>query len=297
MDNKNTITIVSVTDNHFIVLLAAMLKSLEMNHKSDDKIELYLVEEKVTSKNKGKINQTIKSKDIKIYWLSIDTVVDKKKLPLDSSSFPLNVYIRLFIPYFLPKEIKKVIYLDVDMIVKNDISNLWQIDLGDKIIGGVVDRSEVVSCYWAGIRNYKELGIRPQAKYYNSGLLMINTEEWRERRIPESIIKCINENKRFCNFPDQYGLNVVFADKWHEIDAKWNTYSISDESNPFIIHFTGRKPIYSAYNFNENYKNDFYKYLSLTPWKNFQPLSESNRNIKKAYNKIIKKIFSFFSYS
>ncbi len=82
----------------------------------------------------------------------------KSNLPLDASSFPLNVYARLFIPHFISPLLEKVIYLDVDMIMEKDIQELWNIDLQDKMISGVIDRSGVVSSSWGGISNYKELG-------------------------------------------------------------------------------------------------------------------------------------------
>ncbi len=109
-----------------------------------------------------------------------DIIKEKSRLPLDGSSFPLLVYIRLFFPLFLPPGTEKVIYLDVDMIVRKDISLLWNINLGEKAIAGVPDRFGTVSSSWGGITNYKELGIEPDTKYFNSGLLMINCKKWIE---------------------------------------------------------------------------------------------------------------------
>ncbi|MBC7650790.1 MAG: glycosyltransferase family 8 protein, partial [Deinococcales bacterium] len=146
---------------------------------------------------------------------------------------------------------------------------------------------------WGGVLNYKELGLPGSTRYFNTGLLVMNTRKWREQNVTEKIITCIDTHKKFANYPDQYGLNVVLANKWLELDPLWNHFStINTTKTPFLIHFVERKPIYKAYNFSEDFKKIFYSYLNQTAWKNFQPIGESSRYIKKLkniFNKFINK--------
>ncbi len=290
MNLENRITIVSVCDNHYMMMLAALLKSIEKNHHSSEKIDYYIVEDKISSKNKKKLFESINEDVISIKWLKMSEIAPKRlTLPLDYSSFPLNIYIRLFIPHFIPSPIERVLYLDVDMIVLEDISVLWNTNIGDKVIAGVIDRSGVVSNEWLGIKNYKNLGISPQVKYFNSGLLLINPHKWRQLNITNKIITCIQENIIYADFPDQYGLNVVFADQWFELDPRWNSQAMISIEKPFIIHFTGRKPFYKSYNYSSSYKQLFYDYLWQTKWNNFKPIGEYRRLLKKIYNKLEKR--------
>jgi len=289
MAAENRITIVTICDNHYMMMLAALIKSIEINYRSTDKIDLYIVEDNVSERNKKKLIASVNPELVGLYWLKMSEVIPPNlKLPLDYSSFPLNIYARLFIAYFIPSHLEKVLYLDVDMIVLEDISKLWKTDLEDKIIAGVVDRAELVSCSWAGILNYRELGIPADTKYFNSGLLLINTVKWRNSEVTNKIITCVKDNMKFANFPDQYGLNVIFANQWVELDPRWNSQAMLSLENPYLIHFTGRKPIYTSYNYNEHYKNEFYKYLQLTEWKNYTPVGEYRRLLKKIYNKFEK---------
>jgi lipopolysaccharide biosynthesis glycosyltransferase len=284
------ITIVTVCDNHFAVMLAALLKSIELNHHTDDAIIIYIVEDQMTEANKAKIKSTVNAPGISLCWLKMSEVVDQTKLPLDASTFPLNVYTRLFIPHFLPRSCTRAIYLDVDMIVRAEISDLWNVDLNDKVIAGVPDRAPKVSTSWAGISNYKALGMDPETTYYNSGLLVIDLEKWRNSNLTQEIVDCIIQNKQYASFPDQYGLNVVLANKWQTLDSRWNTFSASTDPDPLIIHFIGRKPIYSSYNSNLEYKKEFFSYLALTSFRDFRPLKEYMRFFKKLYNVIEKKL-------
>ncbi|MCX6306817.1 MAG: glycosyltransferase family 8 protein [Bacteroidetes bacterium] len=293
---SNAITIFTVCDNHFTVLLAALIKSIEVNHHSDEHVNLYIVGDKLTPANKKNLEKCAESEKFSFFWIEIkDVIKDKSSLPLDGSSFPLIVYIRLFFPLFLPPEIDKVIYLDVDMIVRKDISVLWQTDLGDKIIAGVPDRSEKVSCSWGGIANYAELGIDPDSKYFNSGLLMMSRRKWVASNITEKIIDCIAANKKYANFPDQYGLNVVFANQWMELDRRWNSYSMIETEDPYLIHFIGIKPIFTSYSYVEKYKTEFYRYLEMTPWAGYKPIGNYVRLLKKVQNKVFKKGYRLIS--
>ena len=294
MNIDDRITIVVVSDNHYVIMLAALIKSIEINHITNEVIDFYIIEDKITTSNKSKIFNSIKSNSINIFWIKmVDAIPSNSKLPLDTSTFPLNVYVRLFIPYFIPQNIIKVIYMDVDMVVNEDISKLWYTDLKDFFIAGVLDRSEVVSSKWGGIENFKELGLSFDTKYYNSGLLLMRCDKWRDAEITVKVIDCVEKNINFTRFPDQYGLNVVFANEWLDLDKKWNCYSISNEENPYIIHFIGRKPIYKSYNYNEEYKKLFFKYISLTDWKGFIPISETRRLLKKIINISRKKYLKF----
>lgn len=213
-------------------------------------------------------------------------------LPIDNSLFPIGVYARLCIPYFLPKHIKKAIYLDADTLVVHDIKNLWDINIQGYGIAAVIDRSETVDSSWAGIPNYAELGIPGKSKYFNSGVLVIDVEKWRDNDVPNAIFQCVEKNLRYASYPDQYGLNVYFANQWYELDRRWNSFAQCDLPDPYIIHFIGRKPIYKEYRYNKNYSDQFYHHLRSTPFDGFQPYSKyyrlGNKVIYLAKKKMLK---------
>lgn len=287
--NAESITIVTVCDNQYCVMLAALIKSIEINANEITPLNIFIVDDGISKANIEKLKRSTGA-PITLKFIGIkDAINDTSTLPLDSSSFPLNVYLRLFIPEFLPQQIERAIYLDVDMIVKRDLSELWNLPMGDNLIAAVKDRCESIGSSWGGIRNYKALGLNPDAGYFNSGLLVIDVKAWRKTNLRANILKCISENKAYANFPDQYGLNVVFIDKWLELDIRWNAYATAEIEDPFIIHFIGRKPIFSTYNYNQDYRKEFFQYLELTEWKNYKLLNEHNRLLKKLTSVLIKK--------
>lgn len=288
------LTIVVACDNHYIILLAALIKSIEANISANKKVEIFIIADNVNDTNKLKLQQSVNTAITTLIWKEMASVIPVgMKLPLDRSSYPLNIYMRLFIPYFVPAEIETVLYLDVDMIVQKDVSILFDIDLSQHVVAAVLDpRIITFDNSWGGVLNYQELGLPGTTRYFNTGLLVMNTKLWREQNVTEKIIDCIEQHKKFANYPDQYGLNVVLENQWIELDPLWNHFStIETTEKPFLIHFVERKPIYKAYNYSETFKQIFYSYLKQTAWKNFKPIGESSRYIKKLKN-ILNKMLS-----
>lgn len=290
------LTVVVACDNHYLILLAALIKSIEANIRKEQPIDVYVIEDKITNSNRDKLISSVNKSITTIHWQKMDEVIPAgMQLPLDRSSYPLNIYMRLFIPYFIPKEIEKVLYLDVDMIVQHDITTIFENDLGKNVIAAVLDpRIITFDNSWGGVFNYKELGLPGTTRYFNTGLLLMQTKNWREQDITTKIITCIDNNKKFANYPDQYGLNVVLANQWLELSSLWNHFSTIDTlEKPYLIHFVERKPIYQSYNFNQDFKKTFFYYLDQTAWKGFKPIGESSRYIKKIKN-ILEKVKKMF---
>jgi len=286
MVKTNVIPIVVVTDEHYVILLAVLLKSIEQNHNSGEKIHVYVIHDGVKKSSQKKLQASVNADMFTISWVKMADAIPKgTKLPLDRTSFPVTIYLRLFLHDIVPPDTAKALFLDVDMMVLEDISKLWHIDLGEHVIGAVQDpRLLTFDNKWGGIFNYQELGFAPDTKYFNTGLMVVNVAKWREEHVAQRVIDCIQDNIKYANYPDQYGFNIVLANQWLPLDARWNWFSSEDLKDPFLVHFTSRKPIYTSYNNNQYYKELFNKYLRLTLWRDAKPIGELNRYIKKLNN-------------
>lgn len=289
MKKNNNISIVVASDNHYAVLIAALLKSIETNHKTSEHIDFYIIDDGISNENKRKINDCLSTDAITISWFySKEMIPEGVTIPVDKSAFPLTTYLRLFAPYALPQDVERLIYLDVDTIVQKDISILWNTDLESFTIGAVLDVGKTVDCPWGGIPNYKELGLLPTTKYFNAGIMVMDVVKWRAQEISKKVIEALRTYKEHVVLVDQYGLNVVFANNWKELDPRWNWFATFDHDDPFIIHFLDIKPIFKSYNSQKKFADEFFRYLNLTPYKNFKKKSGYSRTLRKIYNKVSK---------
>jgi len=289
MKQNNNISIVVASDNHYAILIAALLKSIELNHKTEEHIDFHIIDDGISATTKEKLSTIADPTKITLKWFKSKEIVPPNIIiPVDNSAFPLTVYMRVFSPYVVDKDVEKLIYLDVDTIVQGDISELWNTDLEDYIVGAVQDVGGTVDCDWGGIRNYKDLGLTADTKYFNSGVLVIKPQEWRKEDFSNQVITALSTHKEFVQLADQYGLNVVLANKWKVLDPKWNWFAFKENENPKLVHFLDIKPIFTSYNSKQVYKDEFYRYLALTPWKNFKPINGKQRYVRKVINKIKK---------
>jgi len=292
------LNIVVATDNHYAILLAALIKSIEDTVKQGQKVNIYVMDDRIKSKTKTKLINSINTAITTLHFKTIDQIIPKgMSMPLDNSSYPLNIYLRIFIPYFIPADIVKILYMDVDMIVRKDLSALFEIDLGENIIAAVQDQYiQTLDNPRQGIKNYAALNLDGNSLYFNAGLLLIDCAKWRNNKITERTNECIKNNQPYVNYVDQYGLNVVLANQWYKLDSRWSHFStIETENDPYIIHFILRKPIYKSYCYSKAYQIIFNHYLNQTVWKNFKQIGEFRRYLKKINNVWEKKKKILFS--
>lgn len=296
MDSPKKITIVVVSDNLYAVLIAALIKSIEINHKTSELISLYIIDDGISKTNQIKLQNTIDPEITTIHWIKASDIVPSNiRMPFDKSSYPFTIYLRLFAPYAIDPDCEKLIYMDVDMMLYADVSELYNIDLGNNILGAIQDSQETVSAPFA-ISNYKELGIPADTKYFNSGLMLINRKKWIEQEIPLKVFNCLHENIKYVHYPDQYGLNVVLNNKWLSISNLWNLSDYTETSiNPKLVHFTNIKPIFKSYSNSKKHKDEFYRILNLTAFKEFKPKNDYHRKLKKGITKLKKMIYNKFT--
>lgn len=269
-------------------MLAALLKSVETNHISGEPLEVWIVDDGISKRNKLKLESSLDPDMITLFWIKSKAAIPRDmELPLDRNSYPLNIFMRIFIPYFVPQNYQKVLYMDVDMILTRDISELWKTDISHHIIAAVTDSTAVY--IKNNVKNYRELNLPGDAKYFNSGLLLINTQKWRDEDLSRKVIHTVNANRKHTEFSDQYGLNVNLVNKWLELNPLWNYYANGTHPAPYNIHFFHRKPFYKSYFNSKKFQEVFYSYVDKTNWKNSKPVGELKRYLVKTRN-IIEKV-------
>ena len=215
-----------------------------------------------------------------------------------------TAYLRLLAANLLPDSIDKVIYLDSDVLVKDDLNKLWEIEIGNNYCLAVPDiacpfvdsrmadsnyrKSSPYLAAIAPIQNWRALELDPSQPYFNSGVMVLNLARWREEKIEHKLLECLRNNKRYVWCWDQYALNVVFAGQWGRLPLRWNlgahAFEFPDKShnpcdenefqemhdNPAIIHYTTEwkpwdyRPMHPLW-------PDFFDYLDKTAWNGWRP--------------------------
>jgi lipopolysaccharide biosynthesis glycosyltransferase len=295
---QKEVDVVVACDEFYLPHAATMLCSLLEKNSLPIRINLLhngINTRKLIRLEKFLENYGAKFKDFEIH----DVLLSSLKL---TRHFSTPTYFRLLIPEILSVNTTKVLYFDCDLIVRKPIDTLWKIDLNDSLLAAVEDNV---------YPNYKErLGLHPNLSYFNSGVLLINLEQWRLQSFHIKVIDYIKNHPNKLTFPDQDGLNVVADGNWIKLPTIWNVqhayffrpgYAIRYAdiiADPEIVHFTGTglKPWQNTKT-KHPYASEYHKYRQITPWKKYKLENWPRRSAIEEIKELAKNILRFIGKS
>jgi lipopolysaccharide biosynthesis glycosyltransferase len=156
-------------------------------------------------------------------------------------------YSRYFIGELFPN-VERCIYLDTDLLVLRDLTEAFQMDLGDNVAAAVRDISVRINPVDPVLK--RRLGLREEGNYFNSGFMIIELNAWRRERLADSLVKISIERFDDLDSQDQDALNMVLEDRILLINEAWNTvqYEKPDPLTGHIVHLIGTvKPWHARY--------------------------------------------------
>jgi lipopolysaccharide biosynthesis glycosyltransferase len=290
-DTRNSaIPVVFCADRRFCQHMAVTIASLLMNNAAH-RFRLTAVFDERNDEAETRLSETVALfRNAEISFKTFGT-----------NSFPhfrvdgqisLASYLRLYMTQFLPPDLDKVIYLDCDLVICDDVERLWNTDISGHFLAAVPDPYS---------DNHVTLGFREDEKYFNAGVLLVNLAKWREADVQPKLVAYAEGHTDILRYHDQCALNAVFRGQVLFLPYRWNfparnadlpasAFGMTKEEfsrlreRPSIVHYTTHvKPWLYAQ--EPHYKPLYYHYLAFTPWSDFQPL---DRNLRTALKKFVK---------
>lgn len=176
-----------------------------------------------------------------------------------------SIFYRIFIASLYP-ELDRAIYIDCDVVLVDDIAKLYDTDIGDCILGGVADESiPSVSEFCDYVERW--VGVAPE-RYINSGVLLINLDEFRRARIESLITELVATYNFDTVAPDQDYLNCLCKDRIYYLDLSWNKQPKQERRIPashlHLIHYNMfNKPWHYH---GVEYSDEFWAVANTTPF-------------------------------
>ena len=120
--------VVLAADEQFAMPLAVTVSSALESLAPDKRLQLYILDAGITDSTKQRLLGSWPADRFRVEWLAVDA----SQLAGSPVSGHVNLvsYYRILIPRVLPSHIRRVIYLDSDLIVRSDLSRLWAQELG-----------------------------------------------------------------------------------------------------------------------------------------------------------------------
>jgi len=214
-----------------------------------------------------------------------------------------HVTIETFFRFLIPEIMhgyKKVVYLDCDIIIMDDIASLYYEDIGDNLLGAVID-ADYLACINEDLMvpgrqlnngmqryNYTKniLGMQDPYSYFQAGVLLFNLEEMRKSFDFDTLINTAYSYDFI--YYDQDVLNKLCTGRVHLLDASWNVMVdhqlgegrlrlinkwapsevaaqyLTARQHPRIIHYAGEQKPWNAP--DSDYAEEFWLHARKSPF-------------------------------
>lgn len=258
------IPIFFTVDDIYIPFLSVTLQSILEKSNIQYHYEIKILYAKLSDESKKKISKYERD-NITIEYIDVSEYLAKVKDKLYTRDyFSMTTYFRLFIASLYP-QYNKAIYLDSDIVVLHDVAELFNIDIGNNLVGAVPDdiiqKNEVFQEYVE-----KVVGVSSYKNYFNAGVLVMNLEELRNFHFEEKFVYLL-ETVKYAAIQDQDYLNRICKGRVKLIDFGWNIMPSAsareiEEENIKLIHYNYQ---YKPWHYdNILYGKYFWDYASRT---------------------------------
>lgn len=243
------INIATVSDDQYMVPTTVTLLSILEYTKNP--IDFYVIELGVTDEKKEMLrNALAKRNDCTVTFISIPDelfakVVDPKVN--NKSHIHKMAHSKLLLQYLLA-DLSKVLYIDSDILVMEDINVLYNVDISNDYAAAVRDFGADSN---DSVKGRSELS--KANTYFNTGLMLINLDKWKENDIFHEFREWYDQNNQVMLLHDQAVFNAVLADKVLLIDDYWNIQQ-SNRMGFFMENSNAVLLKKGIYHFNGPYK-------------------------------------------
>lgn len=267
MKNQKIIPIFFACDDNYVPFLGTALHTLISKASKENHYEVYVLTNGINEVNQKRIHGLERS-NLKINFYNINDKI-KEYIPFLESRlrdyYSVAIYYRMFIPTLFP-QYEKAIYLDADLILMADISELYNTNVEGKLVAAVNDRLVLDVPVFAEYSE-KAVGI-PATEYFNSGVLVMNLKKFREDDIERKFLALLHTYNFDSVCPDQDYLNVLCRNDKILLSIGWNKMPLPDSefkvSDLKLIHYNSfEKPWHRD---NVLYSEEFWNAAKNSPF-------------------------------
>ncbi|MFC3024241.1 glycosyltransferase family 8 protein [Vibrio zhugei] len=238
------INIVLCSDENYAAYCAVVIVSALENTQTPEQFHFHLITPQFESQTKEKLETLVMSYGGQITIYEADTTFFSE-INIDLGRFGIGALLRLFMDRYLPESCEKVIYLDCDLLILDDLTKLWRCDLKGNAVGAVSDLCSPTAF------------AKRESPYFNSGVLLIDILKWKSDDVSHRAVSFLRDASHDIKYLDQDALNHLYCHQWTELNLRWNVqpaiYSAHDKgfdyldthevstviAKPAIIHFIG----------------------------------------------------------
>lgn len=270
------IPVVLASDKNYAPQMYITILSAILNKKADTFYDFYcLIPEKFSKHVRNEFFKLSKKyKNVKVNFIKMGSDFSDNKMQLSHITTP--TYYRLKIADLLP-QYEKAIYLDVDTIVLQDLTTLFETEMGDNYLAGVRSAATTINKD-SNQEYYNSIGIDDVSTYINAGITIWNISKIRQDNMTEKLLSIVNEEFRYM---DQDIMNLVFYKKILHLDFRYN---VMISYKTFLEDETLKHQVFEIYG-RENIENAIANPVIIHYASNIKPWNDKTVWLGNYWNK------------
>lgn len=284
-EQGQVVPVVLAANQAYVPILYTCIKSIVDCVSDARKYDIHIFHTDIEEQSRSEL-QELSGENVVITFENVTSRVEGYQLKAKEHITAETYYRFLILDIF--KDYSKVLYLDCDMIIRHDIGELYDTQLGSNLIGAVLDPDFVGQCNGANgdtMRYCAEvLKLKDPLTYFQAGVLLLNVEELNKIITVRELFEMSDIGNY--KYSDQDILNVICEDRVVYLDMTWNVltdcnhyrwskviksapYYVLDayekaRKNPYIIHYAGASKPWK--NPKEDFAKEFWKTARTTPY-------------------------------
>ena len=260
---KETVNLFFACDERYLPLFGVAIASLKAKRNPMRNYAVYVLHTDVCDEKAKEVRTHYAEKGFSITFRNVSREVEGFTERLHTRDYYSKAtYYRLLIPDLYPN-MKKALYLDSDILLRDDVACLFDTELGGMLAGAVPDG---FVNHVPVLRRYVEnrVGVPRGVPYFNAGVLLMNLVEMRKIAFGELFLKLLS-TVTFRVAQDQDYLNVLCRERTVFLPEVWNFMPLKPaEQEPMLVHFNlDYKPWQKD---GISYANEFWACAETTPY-------------------------------
>jgi len=209
--------VVVATDDRFAMPTAVTLRSV--GEVGAGPFVFTVLHKALSSHRRDEIAASLADLDhVRVDFVDLSSFKPDPRRPTD---LPDAAYFRMKIGEVVPLAAGRALYIDVDVIMRHDPTELFAMDLDDHAIGAVRSVQFPSLATPGAVRFWPEANVDPRAPYFNSGVMIIDLARWNDDRIAD-ITTAHARSPHTGHGGDQEAINVALNGRWKQLHPRWN---------------------------------------------------------------------------
>lgn len=232
----NTVNLFFACDDAYAPFLSVTLTSIREHRDLNREYAVRVLHTGMSAEAQERLSKQLQAPGFTLEFPDITEYVKAFAQRLHTRDYySCATYYRLFIPRLYP-QLSKALYLDSDLVLRTDVARLYDLELGDDLVGAVPDAVVgSVEEFRLYVRNRLDME-RPE-HYFNAGVLLMNLEAMRRWDFEERFLELLSQ-VTFRVGQDQDYLNVLCRGRVRYVGEEWNVMPTGAQvCCPSLIHY------------------------------------------------------------